>query len=239
MIKKKASKIIARKPCVAGVITGGIDERIVKKAISEGAGALELRIDTFNNITPVVLIKACERLGKNPFTRNMPLILTIRSNKEGGKNTFSDAKRLELFSVLMPYADFVDVELSSSVIIKNVINCAKKHGKKVIVSYHNFKSTPQARLLEDIILRSRKAGADIVKVATAVKRWQNLNTLAGLLINEKNLVVIGMGPGGMLSRVFFPMLGSAFTYGSVGDATAPGQLMVREIKAQWKACGFS
>jgi 3-dehydroquinate dehydratase-1 len=239
MIKKKASKIIARKPCVAGVITGSINERIIKKAISEGAGALELRIDTFNNVTPAVLIKACERLGKNPFIRNMPLILTIRSNKEGGKKPQGDAKRLELVSALMPYADFVDIELSSSVIIKNVINCAKKYGKKVIVSYHNFKSTPRATLLEDIISRSRAAGADIVKVAATVRRWQNLNTLAGLLIGEKNLVVIGMGAGGVLSRVFFPMLGSAFTYGSVGDATAPGQLKVREIKAKWKACGFS
>lgn len=237
MTKKSSNASGLKKPCIAAVLTGAIDARLVKKALKHGAGAFEVRVDTFKDPSPAKI--ADQLKGLKRLARRFPVILTVRSVKEGGKADLSDTQRLELFNGLIPCADYVDIELSSSAVIKNVINSAKKRGKKVIVSYHNFKSTPGAQALEKIIRQGRAQGADIVKVATAVRRAEDLNALAGLLINEKGLAVIGMGALGEASRIFFPMLGSLFTFGSVSASTAPGQLPVSEIKAVWKAYGFN
>ena len=138
----------------------------------------------------------------------------------------------------MPLVDAVDIELGSSAILKDVVGSAKDNNKKVIISYHNFKTTPGNGRLQDIIARAREKGADIVKIAAFARSPQDLKRLASLLAGQDDLIVIAMGERGKASRVFFPMLGSLLTYGSVTASTAPGQMTLREIKRELKKYGF-
>lgn len=229
MTKKKLEQGLSR-PLIAGVIAGGVSAGAVKKAMRDGADCLELRIDTFKNKDRGVLVDAIKRIRSIKEAKKARLLITVRSKKEGGVSDISDAERVGIYRALMPFVDMADCELSSGKALESVINSARRHGKKVVVSYHNFKGTPSDRALRGVIRRARRAGADLVKIATAVKDVNDLKRLANILVDYEGLIVIGMGDLGAGSRVFFPMLGSAMTYGVVTVKTAPGQLTVKEIR---------
>lgn len=213
-------------PTIAGVVVESINMGALKKARKEGAELLELRIDTFKDRNPLKL-KEKIKLAK---TIGLPLLLTIRSKKEGGKFNVSDDERGKLFSELASLVDYIDIELSSNKILSKVRELARKNRKKLIISFHDFNSTPGAKRLTNIAGRAREQGADIVKIATMAKNAEHLKRLAALVINEKNIIVVGMGEAGKVSRVFFPMLGSLMTYGSLSHSTAPGQLSLDALK---------
>lgn len=226
---------VGKAPLIAAVITGAVDAGAVRKAASLGAGLLELRVDTFTSIQPVRLLASFEKLKK---ITELPILLTIRSAKEGGQAKLSDRERASLYSALIPFADLVDIELSSSGIRKIVVDSAKRAGKRVIVSHHDFESTPGDKKLSKIIESAREAGGDIVKIASMVRSQDDLKRLAGLLCSDRGLIVIGMGPLGKPSRVFFPMLGSLITYCSVTKSTAPGQMGLKEMRTELSRYGF-
>ena len=225
---------LGKAPLVCGVIVKSIDSGSVNRALKAGVDLLELRLDTFSGRG------VCEIEGplKRLRARGVPLVLTVRSTKEGGKRKFIDAERLALFKDLMPYFDAVDIELSSTKILKEVIKAAKAKKNKIIVSFHNFKATPSRAKLLKTIKEARGAGADIVKLAAKVKGGGELRRLAGLLTDNKDLIVIAMGTAGSASRVFFPMLGSLITYAGISGANAPGQLSISELRREFKRFGY-
>ncbi len=219
------------RPRVAAVIAGKIDAGKIKKAARDGADLIEVRVDTLDEQDPGRLEDSLGRLAGLASEKSLPVILTIRSSREGGARAMTDSARLDLFNTLIPYADIVDIELSSSRIIERVVEAAKKRRKRVIVSHHDFRSTPSATRLEDIAKRARGAGADIVKIAATARTTAELKRLAALLVGSSDMIVIAMGPVGAPSRVFFPMLGSLVTYASTGASTAPGQMGLSELRA--------
>lgn len=224
----------ANGPKAAGVIVEKIDIGAVKKAVSVGADLLEVRVDSFSDLDPASLAENLKKLKK---ISGLPIILTVRSKKEGGIKPLSDRTRAALFDALIPYSDIIDIELSSSGIIENVVDSAKRRGKKVIISHHDFKSTPGDGALRKIIEKSRGKGADIVKVAARASTFKDLKRLAGVLLGADDLIIIAMGSTGAASRVFFPMIGSLITYGSITGSTAPGQMTLKEIKKEFKKYG--
>lgn len=225
---------LGRAPRIAGVVVDGIKSPAIKSALKTGVDLLELRIDTFRDRRIGPLTEAVKRIEE----AGVPLIVTVRSQKEGGKFPIPDSDRIAIFNALMPFADIVDIELSSSERLKNVIKSAGRLNKKVIISYHNFNSTPGVGKLQDIISKGRSAGGDAVKIATFARSRNDLVRLTRILIDSRDSIVIAMGGYGMYSRVFFPMLGSLLTYGSITGDTAPGQLPLRIIKRQFELYGF-
>ncbi len=224
------------KPMVAGVVVDSINPGSVKKAKASGADILELRIDTFADRNPLKLknkILETRKLG-------LPLLLTIRSEKEGGKPGLQDSERLALFTELIPITDMVDVELSSKKILRQVRAIAKKHKKTLIISFHDFKSTPGEKRLLATTEKARAAGADIVKIAAFAKTREHIKRLTRLVTDEKSVIVIAMGECGKASRVFFPLLGSLVTYAAITKSSAPGQMTLKELKKslnQFTVCG--
>ena len=210
-------------PRIAAVIVDSEDKKAISVAKRGGADLLELRIDCFKKRDALYIQKTI----KNIKAVNLPVIATIRSKVEGGKAAISDSARLGLFETIIPFVDAVDIELSSSKILKDIINQAHRFNKKVIVSYHNFKNTPEQKKLEAIIKNSKKAGSDIVKIATFARNKKDIIRLASLTVSHENIITIAMGRLGTLSRLLFPMLGSLLTYCSVTKASAPGQIPLK------------
>ena len=210
-------------PRIAAVIVDSEDKKAISVAKRGGADLLELRIDCFKKRDALYIQKTI----KNIKAVNLPVIATIRSKVEGGKAAISDSARLGLFETIIPFVDAVDIELSSSKILKDIINQAHRFNKKVIVSYHNFKNTPEQKKLEAIIKNSKKAGSDIVKIATLARDKKDIIRLASLTVSHENIITIAMGRLGTLSRLLFPMLGSLLTYCSVTKASAPGQIPLK------------
>ncbi|MEK6531710.1 MAG: type I 3-dehydroquinate dehydratase [Deltaproteobacteria bacterium] len=234
----KKDILSGERPNIAAVVADVIDPKGIKQAIKSGAGLLELRIDTFKDRDIERLKKEVSGLKRIKTLRKIPFILTVRDKKEGGRFYIKDADREAIFSSLMPYADFIDIELKSSAILGETIRLAKKNGKKVILSCHDFKATPGGKTLESTIRRSLVAGADIVKIACLAKNRQDLKRLAGLLLRHKGLIVIAMGRYGACSRILFPAIGSVLTYGSISRKTAPGQMPAGDIHKLLKCIGL-
>lgn len=211
-------------PKIAAVIVDGEDKKAIDAAKRSGADLLELRIDCFKT-QDIISIQDCVKYAR---LKKLPLIATIRSKAEGGGIYIRDIERFNLFRNIIPYVDAVDIELSSKDILKDVINEAHKLNKKVIVSYHNFNDTPELKKLETIIKNSKKAGGDIVKIATFAKDKKDIAMLACLTVSNENIIIIAMGKLGRVSRIFFPMLGSLITYCPVTTSSAPGQLPLKD-----------
>jgi 3-dehydroquinate dehydratase-1 len=192
------------------------------------ADIIELRIDQFARHDPAYVGALCRDAG----ARGLPLIATIRSVDEGGGTRLDDAQRLALFEAVLPMVAAVDVELRAP-IRAQVVEQAHRAGKRAIVSYHNFSATPIDTDLTAIFDAAVLADADVVKIAAQARDAADADRLLVFLLERRHraMIVIGMGPHGVASRVFFPLLGSLITYGSVGTATAPGQLPLAELHA--------
>ncbi|OGP38200.1 MAG: type I 3-dehydroquinate dehydratase [Deltaproteobacteria bacterium GWD2_42_10] len=210
-------------PRIAAVILDGEDKKAIAAAKRDGADLLELRIDCFKRQDTDYIRKII----KDVRTEKLPVIATIRSEAESGRRNLKDAERLRIFKAIMPLVDAVDIELSSKKILKDVIKEAHRFKKRAIVSYHDFRNTPAEGQLNAIIKNSRNAGGDIVKIATFAKDKRDIIRLATLTASDGNIIIIAMGRLGIVSRLFFPMLGSLLTYCSVTKSSAPGQIRLK------------
>ncbi len=208
-----------KKPLIAVPFTDKVSATDIRTAKKTGMDIAELRVDLFSSCEKKHVLAVFRRF------KGIPVIATIRSQKEGGAWAGSEKERLELFKAVMPLAKKADIELSSAVILKPVIAEAHRLKKTVIVSYHNFQKTPSKPALEAVLKKARAAGADIVKIAAMAKSRKDMRRLAEFTyIHAKGgLITLSMGKEGALSRIIFPSLGSILTFAHTGRSTAPGQ----------------
>ncbi len=175
-------------------------------------------------------------------TTDLPLIATNRCRDQGGCWKGSETKRLEkLLDACDAGFDYVDLELTTTS-IEDVGEAARSLGAKIIISFHDFEATPRIGELNSIMREEIEHGADICKiVGTARVHGDCLTYLRFLLENpDSNLICFGMGEAGVMSRIFSPIFGGAFTYASpdVGEESAPGQLSVDSLREIYRILGF-
>jgi 3-dehydroquinate dehydratase-1 len=122
--------------------------------------------------------------------------------------------------------DGIDIELNAVGILPAVVAAAHAQNKVVVISNHNFESTPTAAELDAMATRAKTLGADFVKLSATARSTDDVRTLASFTQRHADLglIVIAMGPLGALSRVFFPALGSRLTYAHTGQHAVSGQL---------------
>lgn len=157
-----------------------------------------------------------------------PLIATCRPE------LVDDVRRVELLKhAILHGAAYVDIEIEASTEIKQtLISFAKLHGCKVIISYHNYQNTPNAKELRAIIDACFESGADIAKIATTALSNADSARVLGLYEHYSHLVALAMGTMGAITRIASIYLGSPFTFASIDEnqKTAPGQLSIDEMK---------
>ena len=120
--------------------------------------------------------------------------------------------------------------------IKNILKTVHEHGVYVILSNHDFQKTPEK---DEIIRRLRsmqELGGDVCKIAVMPNSRMDVLTLmeATLEMKEKwadrPLITMSMSGEGSISRLAGEFFGSALTFGTVGKASAPGQIPAPELK---------
>ncbi|HWR25855.1 MAG TPA: type I 3-dehydroquinate dehydratase [Methanosarcina sp.] len=208
-----------------------------KKAAYMGADILEIRLDLLgirNKDT------ASEIIRKIKLETGLPVIITNRSQIEGGKWEGKEAERIGILSDLLAHengADAVDIELSTEREYRDkVVEAAKSHGKTVIMSSHDFSKTPPFQEMRSTLAEAFLAGADIAKLAVTPNSMRNVLDLLELTLDAREarraVCTIAMGNLGKHTRVVAPFYGSILTYASVGGtaSAAPGQLPVDELK---------
>lgn len=169
-----------------------------------------------------------------------PVLLTLRLQAEGGQWTRADAARLPLLRQACRALAAIDVEAASP-LCAPLCALAAKLGKAVVVSAHDFEKTPSLARLQGLARAAWASPHAIPKVAAMIRGDADEARLRRLLAwaDGRPLCVIGMGPGRRQTRVEYPVLGSALTYGYLDQSAAPGQWpapeLVRALRARLPA----
>ena len=164
-----------------------------------------------------------------------PLIITARHPDEGGSGSLSFGQRRALLSRFLTHADYLDVELRSARALRALLAIAKTKNVRRIISFHDFKSTPNARLLVAKAHNANALHADIFKIATRTDTPTELGRLLEFITKNRvnaRLAVMGIGRLGAISRVLLARAGSVLIYASLGPATdVEGQLSLEQLRA--------
>lgn len=233
MTKPGASYIVLRlgsfplgeRPCLVAAFRDGVSSEAVAEALEAGLPALELRIDLFQDQEVSHVAALARRYAPTPA------IATIRLAAEGGAWSRGEEAREALFRAVLPHVSAIDIETSALPGQATLTQAVHEAGKLVIGSFHDFHGTPSLEVLMDCAAAARQHGADIVKAACQCNVPEDLHTLTRFILDQapQPVAVMAMGNAGLISRVFFPALGSLLTYTFLGEATAPGQLTYREM----------
>jgi len=136
-------------------------------------------------------------------------------------------------------AHYIDVEIERGTeVALRLKKACENTACKLIISYHNFQNTPSQADLLSIIDECKSRGADIVKIACKVNTSVDNSVLLSLYSQRENVVAFGMGALGKVSRLASLGCGAEFTYvaSDNGEATAPGQFTVSEMKKALAMC---
>ena len=242
-----------------------------RSAIDAGADVLELRVDLLEETgavaapdpldaaTAAAQVLECLRgLGEviaadgADAGAGAALLLTCRTVAEGGRARLDDAAYTALLhSVLDGLADWaperrpaaIDVEVQRGCLPQV---CAQAHALDidVVASFHDFEATPADEVLEEVLARMAREGADLAKIAVWPTSADDVARLLGVCARATAgagtglgvpVATMSMGALGAVSRVA-PAFGSALTFAVVPDeqgqsrASAPGQLPLQDVR---------
>lgn len=237
-MKVRNLEIGSGRPKICVPVTGLTCDDILKQAeavVQSPADMIEWRADRMQPFPSVQEITETAAALRN-IVGERPVLFTIRTKAEGGNADISDEKYGEACRLAAEsgYIDLVDIEiLAHGSQTDEIIKAVHETGTGVVLSSHNFTSTPSAELLFRLFTYMNIHGGDILKIAVMPNsRGDVMNLLdasyAASQKFDKPVIAISMGQPGMLSRISGEITGSAITFASVGEGSAPGQLSAQE-----------
>lgn len=229
------------RPKIAVPITGKSSDDIVKQAetiiSSNNADLIEWRIDFFDQVEDAEkLVETAKKLRQ--VMSEMPLLTTFRTHFEGGVKKLSEEEYFDICRVLIKEkaTDLLDLELFRKTSkLKEIIAEAHENNIYIIMSNHDFDKTPATSELERRLTLMKTFGADIAKIAVTPNSARDVLNLLLATDNMKYklncpLITMAMGDLGKVTRISGEVFGSCLTFGTVGDASAPGQIESTNLK---------
>ena len=160
------------------------------------------------------------------------IVCTLRPKTEGGKFPGNEKERVAILKLIAEYNPFLlDVEFNTLKRNSSLTKYLKSTKTKLLVSWHDFKKTPNSSELKKKISQMSKFSTNVKIVSTAKSTDDSTRMLE--LYSKKgknNLISFAMGDYGRISRILCLYLGSPYTYVSLGKPIAPGQFSVDEVK---------
>jgi 3-dehydroquinate dehydratase-1/3-dehydroquinate dehydratase/shikimate dehydrogenase len=171
-----------------------------------------------------------------------PLLFTNRPVWEGGACDATEEKRIApLFEAVRQDVAYIDFELRADQRLrKRLLAATRMTSTRMILSWHNFESTPPQEKLEEILAEmvesNARTGKIIGKIVTTAHSWKD--ALRVLRLQEQARVAnfplscFCMGEPGRITRLATLYLGGYMTYACLNDAqaTAPGQLSLEQLQ---------
>ena len=214
---------VGKKTRIVGCVGSEALLRRCAKNAPVDCDVLEVRLD-LTGLCGGEWIRLCAAVRKHT-----PVLLTIRSESQGGGWRGTEAERLALYLAGLKSVSAVDIEIESPA-MEILVQPARRHGVLVMASCHDFGGTPELGRLRTLEERGRRMGGDVVKIATMANRPDELARLLAVPSQATGPIsVMGMGKWGAISRIALACAGSCMVYGSLGPATAPGQMSCRQL----------
>ena len=204
---------------------------------SNNTDLIEWRIDFFDQVEDAEkLVETAKKLRQ--VMSEMPLLTTFRTHFEGGVKKLSEEEYFDICRVLIKEkaTDLLDLELFRKTSkLKEIIAEAHENNIYIIMSNHDFDKTPATSELERRLTLMKTYGADIAKIAVMPNSARDVLNLLLATDNMKYklncpLITMAMGDLGKVTRISGEVFGSCLTFGTVGDASAPGQIESTNLK---------
>ncbi len=206
------------------------------RAAQLGAEMIELRLDGLPNLSE----QAVRDSIRNAKSSELPIIATCRDPKEGGVNSHGPDQRLQtLLWAIEENVEFVDCEYANykEDIKEQLSTAVKKAGStRLILSAHQFQGKfNDLQVLYDCIL-----AVEPDAIPKLVYQANHINDCfeAFDVLHDKDgdVIILCMGPAGMISRILAKKLGSLVSYASLETAaeTAPGQCTVEQMRSLYR-----
>ncbi|MGX7143500.1 type I 3-dehydroquinate dehydratase [Enterococcus saccharolyticus] len=238
MLQVRNVEIGAGRPKICVPLVGSTKKEIIEqcmKADDSAADIIEWRVDYFSEVA--TLEKVYDVLEVLREMTDKVLLFTFRTKEEGGERAISLTNYQELYTNIarLGQVDLMDVELSIAQFLgREFIRDLKNAAVKVVMSSHDFDKTPADGELVYRVNVMNQFGADIGKLAVMPHNLQDVLRIMGIpqkvqVFNQLPLAVMSMGDLGKVTRVSGEIIDSVFTFGSLGQASAPGQIPVEQL----------
>lgn len=216
----------------------------VQEAVQAKVDLIELRPDMWmkdSHISEEEYIPTIVKLVEEVHSRyeKMPMLFTWRTLVEGGETPLSSENYHNLLQAIADQnlVDVVDVELFAYTdTIGQIIKQAHHQGIQTVMSYHNFHKTLNRDTLHLYAEQMISAGAAVIKFALMPTTSDDV---LSLLQFTKELterypqlprITMSMGKLGQMTRTCSHVFGNCLTFGTRGQASAPGQVEVDILK---------
>jgi 3-dehydroquinate dehydratase/shikimate dehydrogenase len=172
--------------------------------------------------------------------RELTVLATCRRKSFGGHFAGSLNSELELLQKAAETGcHMVDLEIESAdqmtrPQMAKFRAALRAAGAALLISSHDFTRTRRAEGLSQTAKRIEAYEPEFVKVVTTARCLADNLSVLRMVEDESlrfHLVGLAMGEDGLISRVFSPREGAAFTFASAADGaeTAPGQVCARTL----------
>ncbi|MCZ8341558.1 MAG: type I 3-dehydroquinate dehydratase [Leptospira sp.] len=208
---------------------GEDDLRHLQKKDTKEVDVLEIRLDLFSrNYIQKEMKKKLKGIG-------LPALFTYRRAEDSSVRSYVKLFPEDVEGILKDFNDnsnYLDIELNrEDTIFRNYENL----NFRIIYSYHSFKKSIYAKEMREFIQNAKpvKKKNPIFKFAITPEDIEEtaefLNDVK-LLSKTHTMIGICMGEQGIISRVFGDKYNSSFTYMTLGEPKAPGQISVETFK---------
>ncbi|PON47808.1 3-dehydroquinate dehydratase type I [Parasponia andersonii] len=218
----------------APIMAESVDKMVIEigKAKAFGADLVEIRLDSLKAFDPhqdlQTLIKGS----------TLPTLFTYRPTWEGGQYDGDEKTRQDALRLAMEFgADYIDVELQVAREFNDSIDGKKPEKFKVVVSSHNYQTTPSVEDLGNLVAQIQAAGADIVKFATTAVDITDVARVFQIAVHSQvPIIALVMGERGLISRILCAKFGGYLTFGTLesGIVSAPGQPTINDLLHLYK-----
>lgn len=250
IVNVKNLELGSGRPKIAIPLTGKTQSELLNQADSittENADLIEWRMDNFTKVREEEAVNETNKKLTSKLSE-FPLLATFRTASEGGALPLENEE--EYFAICKNVvenqcSDLLDLELFRDMKkSQEIVKLARKNNVKVIMSNHDFAKTPGQEEIFRRLLMMQNFGADIAKIAVMPNSVEDVLTLLSATHQAKQklqipIITMAMGDLGKISRVSGDIFGSCLTFGTVGAASAPGQIESEQLRAILNALQLS
>lgn len=209
-------------------------ENQISMLSTENIDMIEWRIDCFEYWKDLEKIKAMLHRLKEKCDKSI-LLVTFRTIWEGGETACSKEEYFQLLNAIagMHLTDYLDVEIMRDDIEEIQKICDKV---KVITSFHDFEQTPSIEKMYEIAEKMNQVNSAVLKMASMPQDFEDVLRVMNFTYEytqkykEKPLITMSMGRLGAVSRISGGFTGSAVTFATSGQKSAPGQMPWEKVK---------
>ena len=223
-----ALKIAFPRICIALGIAD--PQLLLESAVREaeaGESFLEFRLDYLERPEQgIAVIRTV--LERHP---GCAILATCRRHQNHGRYNGSVEDQIHILEgAIEAGAQAVDLEIETAEVAVDKLSHLRQNAK-LIVSYHNFESTPHMEL---VLKRMARVPADAYKIVTTARKPSDSGRILALARANPRMpmIILAMGEIGFPTRVLSPAFAGLYTYAAPlsMEGTAAGQVTSKQLR---------